>query len=168
MSKLLTGGLYCGILCFLAVVFAHLIASELDNVPCTTFSDFQNMPNTMRPSAPRPQTFNTIRPTATPNTQVPRMMASQRMRKCFSPCDRRSARFVFLLPTDINCFNCFFIYLFFNLISSPQQPRPSASAPLEPQPPRPQCAPCPSTSTLPACATPSSTWRLSHRSPCSR
>lgn len=45
------------------------------------FSDFQNMPNAMRPSAPRPQTFNTIRPTATTNTQVPRMMASQRMRE---------------------------------------------------------------------------------------
>uniref|UniRef100_A0AAQ6IHU0 PABP n=1 Tax=Anabas testudineus TaxID=64144 RepID=A0AAQ6IHU0_ANATE len=41
---------------------------------------FQNMPNAMRPSAPRPQTFNTIRPTTTTNTQVPRMMASQRMR----------------------------------------------------------------------------------------
>uniref|UniRef100_A0A7N6AKI2 Polyadenylate-binding protein n=1 Tax=Anabas testudineus TaxID=64144 RepID=A0A7N6AKI2_ANATE len=37
-------------------------------------SDFQNMPNAMRPSAPRPQTFNTIRPTTTTNTQVPRMM----------------------------------------------------------------------------------------------
>uniref|UniRef100_A0A665TNT2 Polyadenylate-binding protein n=1 Tax=Echeneis naucrates TaxID=173247 RepID=A0A665TNT2_ECHNA len=41
---------------------------------------FQNMPSAMRPSAPRPQTFNTIRPTTTTNTQVPRMMASQRMR----------------------------------------------------------------------------------------
>uniref|UniRef100_A0A3P8SCG0 Poly(A) binding protein, cytoplasmic 1a n=1 Tax=Amphiprion percula TaxID=161767 RepID=A0A3P8SCG0_AMPPE len=41
---------------------------------------FQNMPNAMRPSAPRPQTFNAIRATATTNTQVPRMMASQRMR----------------------------------------------------------------------------------------
>uniref|UniRef100_A0A665TE63 PABP n=1 Tax=Echeneis naucrates TaxID=173247 RepID=A0A665TE63_ECHNA len=40
---------------------------------------FQNMPSAMRPSAPRPQTFNTIRPTTTTNTQVPRMMASQRM-----------------------------------------------------------------------------------------
>uniref|UniRef100_A0AAQ4Q0R9 PABP n=1 Tax=Gasterosteus aculeatus aculeatus TaxID=481459 RepID=A0AAQ4Q0R9_GASAC len=40
---------------------------------------FQNMPNAMRPSAPRPQAFNTIRPTTTPNAQVPRMMASQRM-----------------------------------------------------------------------------------------
>uniref|UniRef100_A0A8C9XYZ2 Poly(A) binding protein, cytoplasmic 1a n=1 Tax=Sander lucioperca TaxID=283035 RepID=A0A8C9XYZ2_SANLU len=40
---------------------------------------FQNMPNAMRPSAPRPQTFNAIRPTTTPNAQVPRMMASQRM-----------------------------------------------------------------------------------------
>uniref|UniRef100_A0A665TTJ1 Polyadenylate-binding protein n=1 Tax=Echeneis naucrates TaxID=173247 RepID=A0A665TTJ1_ECHNA len=38
---------------------------------------FQNMPSAMRPSAPRPQTFNTIRPTTTTNTQVPRMMASQ-------------------------------------------------------------------------------------------
>lgn len=47
-------------------------------------SDFQNMPNAMRPSAPRPQTFNTIRPTTTANTQVPRMMTSQRMRKYFS------------------------------------------------------------------------------------
>uniref|UniRef100_A0A4W6EYB6 Polyadenylate-binding protein n=1 Tax=Lates calcarifer TaxID=8187 RepID=A0A4W6EYB6_LATCA len=45
---------------------------------------FQNMPSAMRPSAPRPQTFNTIRPTTTTNTQVPRMMASQRMRKYFS------------------------------------------------------------------------------------
>uniref|UniRef100_A0A665TDA2 Polyadenylate-binding protein n=1 Tax=Echeneis naucrates TaxID=173247 RepID=A0A665TDA2_ECHNA len=35
---------------------------------------FQNMPSAMRPSAPRPQTFNTIRPTTTTNTQVPRMM----------------------------------------------------------------------------------------------
>uniref|UniRef100_A0A3Q3X6N8 Polyadenylate-binding protein n=1 Tax=Mola mola TaxID=94237 RepID=A0A3Q3X6N8_MOLML len=42
--------------------------------------NFQNMPNAMRPSAPRPQTFNAIRPTTTNNTQVPRMMASQRMR----------------------------------------------------------------------------------------
>ncbi|KAJ0065961.1 hypothetical protein NL108_000200, partial [Boleophthalmus pectinirostris] len=40
---------------------------------------FQNMPSAMRPSAPRPQTFNTIRPTTTTNTQVPRMMTSQRM-----------------------------------------------------------------------------------------
>uniref|UniRef100_A0AAV2MAX6 Polyadenylate-binding protein n=1 Tax=Knipowitschia caucasica TaxID=637954 RepID=A0AAV2MAX6_KNICA len=40
---------------------------------------FQNMPGAMRPSAPRPQTFNTIRPTATTNAQVPRMMAAQRM-----------------------------------------------------------------------------------------
>uniref|UniRef100_A0A8C5GIK5 Polyadenylate-binding protein 1 n=1 Tax=Gouania willdenowi TaxID=441366 RepID=A0A8C5GIK5_GOUWI len=40
---------------------------------------FQNMPNAMRPSAPRPQTFNTIRAATTTNTQVPRMMASQRM-----------------------------------------------------------------------------------------
>uniref|UniRef100_A0AAX7VL12 PABP n=1 Tax=Astatotilapia calliptera TaxID=8154 RepID=A0AAX7VL12_ASTCA len=40
---------------------------------------FQNMPNAMRPTAPRPQALNTIRATATTNTQVPRMMASQRM-----------------------------------------------------------------------------------------
>lgn len=46
--------------------------------------DFQNMPNAMRQTAPRPQTFNTIRPTTTTNTQVPRMMTSQRMRKYFS------------------------------------------------------------------------------------
>lgn len=52
-----------------------------DDDPHASFSDFQNMPNAMRPSAPRPQTFNAIRPTATANTQVPRMMASQRMRK---------------------------------------------------------------------------------------
>lgn len=38
------------------------------------------MPNAMRPSAPRPQAFNTIRAATTTNTQVPRMMASQRMR----------------------------------------------------------------------------------------
>uniref|UniRef100_H3D706 Polyadenylate-binding protein n=1 Tax=Tetraodon nigroviridis TaxID=99883 RepID=H3D706_TETNG len=41
--------------------------------------NFQNMPGAMRPSAPRPQTLNAIRPTAAGNTQVPRMMASQRM-----------------------------------------------------------------------------------------
>uniref|UniRef100_A0A671VB52 Polyadenylate-binding protein n=1 Tax=Sparus aurata TaxID=8175 RepID=A0A671VB52_SPAAU len=51
---------------------------------CIAVINFQNMPNAMRPSAPRPQTFNTIRPTATANTQVPRMMASQRMRKYFT------------------------------------------------------------------------------------
>uniref|UniRef100_A0A4W4FXW3 Polyadenylate-binding protein n=1 Tax=Electrophorus electricus TaxID=8005 RepID=A0A4W4FXW3_ELEEL len=38
---------------------------------------FQNMPSAIRPTAPRPQTFSTIRPTST--SQVPRMMASQRM-----------------------------------------------------------------------------------------
>lgn len=38
--------------------------------------DFQNMPNAIRPAAPRPQTFGALRPTA---NQVPRMMASQRM-----------------------------------------------------------------------------------------
>ncbi|KAM3850471.1 polyadenylate-binding protein 1A-like isoform 1-T1 [Diretmus argenteus] len=37
---------------------------------------FQNMPNAMRPSAPRPQTFNTMHPTT---TQVPHMMTSQCM-----------------------------------------------------------------------------------------
>uniref|UniRef100_A0A8B9GY55 Poly(A) binding protein cytoplasmic 3 n=1 Tax=Astyanax mexicanus TaxID=7994 RepID=A0A8B9GY55_ASTMX len=37
---------------------------------------FQNMPNAIRPAAPRPQTFSTIRPTA---SQLPRMMTSQRM-----------------------------------------------------------------------------------------
>uniref|UniRef100_A0AAQ5XIU0 Polyadenylate-binding protein n=1 Tax=Amphiprion ocellaris TaxID=80972 RepID=A0AAQ5XIU0_AMPOC len=51
-------------------------------IPQASFStpasllNFQNMPNAMRPSAPRPQTFNAIRATATTNTQVPRMMAS--------------------------------------------------------------------------------------------
>uniref|UniRef100_A0A668SK52 PABP n=1 Tax=Oreochromis aureus TaxID=47969 RepID=A0A668SK52_OREAU len=40
---------------------------------------FQNMPNAMRPTAPRPQPLNTIRAAATTNTQVPRMMASQRI-----------------------------------------------------------------------------------------
>ncbi|KAK9961462.1 hypothetical protein ABG768_009249 [Culter alburnus] len=37
---------------------------------------FQNMPNAIRPSAPRPQTFGAVRPAS---SQVPRMMASQRM-----------------------------------------------------------------------------------------
>ncbi|TRY90480.1 hypothetical protein DNTS_026112 [Danionella cerebrum] len=38
---------------------------------------FQNMPNAaVRPSAPRPQTFSTVRPAS---TQVPRMIPSQRM-----------------------------------------------------------------------------------------
>ncbi|KTG45593.1 hypothetical protein cypCar_00015002 [Cyprinus carpio] len=36
---------------------------------------FQNMPGTMRPSAPRPQSFNTMRPAS----QVPRMMSTQRV-----------------------------------------------------------------------------------------
>uniref|UniRef100_A0A8C9UXZ0 Polyadenylate-binding protein n=1 Tax=Scleropages formosus TaxID=113540 RepID=A0A8C9UXZ0_SCLFO len=34
---------------------------------------FQNMPSTVRPSAPRPQTFSTVRPTS----QVPRMISAQ-------------------------------------------------------------------------------------------
>uniref|UniRef100_A0AAR2M295 Polyadenylate-binding protein n=1 Tax=Pygocentrus nattereri TaxID=42514 RepID=A0AAR2M295_PYGNA len=38
--------------------------------------NFQNMPNAIRPTAPRPQAFSTVRPTA---SQVPRVMASQRM-----------------------------------------------------------------------------------------
>ncbi|KAJ8291088.1 hypothetical protein GJAV_G00021240 [Gymnothorax javanicus] len=37
---------------------------------------FQNMPNAMRPSAPRPQTFGSMRPTT---SQVPRMITSQRV-----------------------------------------------------------------------------------------
>uniref|UniRef100_A0A8C2PSI9 Polyadenylate-binding protein n=1 Tax=Cyprinus carpio TaxID=7962 RepID=A0A8C2PSI9_CYPCA len=37
-------------------------------------SYFQNMPGTMRPSAPRPQSFSTMRPAS----QVPRMMSTQR------------------------------------------------------------------------------------------
>uniref|UniRef100_A0A667X4V0 Polyadenylate-binding protein n=1 Tax=Myripristis murdjan TaxID=586833 RepID=A0A667X4V0_9TELE len=36
---------------------------------------FQNMPGAMRPSAPRPQTFSTMRPAS----QVPRMMSTQRV-----------------------------------------------------------------------------------------
>lgn len=52
-------------------------------IPPFLLLDFQNMPNAMRPTAPRPQALNTIRATATTNTQVPRMMASQRMRKYF-------------------------------------------------------------------------------------
>lgn len=38
-------------------------------------SDFQNMPGGVRPSAPRPQAFNTVRPAS----QVPRMMSTQRV-----------------------------------------------------------------------------------------
>lgn len=57
--------------------------------------DFQNMPNAMRPSAPRPQAFNAIRPTTTANTQVPRMMASQRMRKYYSCYNFKFALFCF-------------------------------------------------------------------------
>lgn len=41
-----------------------------------SIADFQNMPNAIRPSAPRPQTFGAVRPAS---SQVPRMMASQRM-----------------------------------------------------------------------------------------
>lgn len=38
-------------------------------------SDFQNMPGTMRPSAPRPQAFGAMRPPS----QMPRMMSTQRV-----------------------------------------------------------------------------------------
>lgn len=51
-------------------------ASFDDLMMCFLCADFQNMPNAIRPAAPRPQTFSTIRPTT---NQVPRMMASQRM-----------------------------------------------------------------------------------------
>ncbi|MBN3308458.1 PABP1 protein, partial [Amia calva] len=37
---------------------------------------FQNMPSAIRPSAPRPQTFSTMRPTS---SQVPRMISTQRV-----------------------------------------------------------------------------------------
>lgn len=43
--------------------------------------DFQNMPGTMRPSAPRPQTFSTMRPAS----QVPRMMSTQRVGESLQP-----------------------------------------------------------------------------------
>uniref|UniRef100_A0A8C5CEQ3 Polyadenylate-binding protein n=1 Tax=Gadus morhua TaxID=8049 RepID=A0A8C5CEQ3_GADMO len=49
---------------------------------------FQNMPNAMRPSAPRPQTFNAMRPTT---AQVPRMMTSQRMRESTQALGQRPA-----------------------------------------------------------------------------
>ncbi|KAM3595690.1 uncharacterized protein V6R79_001191 [Siganus canaliculatus] len=42
---------------------------------------FQNMPGAMRPSAPRPQTFSTMRPTS----QVPRMMSTQRVAQTMGP-----------------------------------------------------------------------------------
>ncbi len=38
-------------------------------------ADFQGMPNAVRPSAPRPQTYGGMRPTS----QVPRVIAPQRM-----------------------------------------------------------------------------------------
>ncbi|RXN37157.1 polyadenylate-binding 1 [Labeo rohita] len=38
--------------------------------------DFQSMPNAVRPSAPRPQTFGAVRPTS---SQVPRVIQPQRM-----------------------------------------------------------------------------------------
>lgn len=38
-------------------------------------TDFQNIPGAMRPSAPRPQAFSTMRPAS----QVPRMMSTQRV-----------------------------------------------------------------------------------------
>ncbi|XP_067093947.1 polyadenylate-binding protein 1A-like [Osmerus mordax] len=61
---------------------------------------FQNMPNAMRPSAPRPQTFNAMRPTT---SQVPRMMTSQRMGECEtsgSQTARPKRRQLFTLPTQ--------------------------------------------------------------------
>uniref|UniRef100_A0A671TP47 Poly A binding protein, cytoplasmic 1 b n=1 Tax=Sparus aurata TaxID=8175 RepID=A0A671TP47_SPAAU len=42
---------------------------------------FQNMPGAMRPSAPRPQTFGGMRP----NSQVPRMMSTQRVAQTMGP-----------------------------------------------------------------------------------
>lgn len=90
-------------------------------------SDFQNMPNAMRPSAPRPQTFNTIRPTATTNTQVPRMMASQRMRKYFSFQNTESAVFCSSVTAchsvDAALIKCLFHFLH---LSHPG-PRPAPS-----------------------------------------
>lgn len=51
------------------------------NVTDSFPADFQNMPGTMRPSAPRPQTFSTMRPAS----QVPRMMSTQRVREYLQP-----------------------------------------------------------------------------------
>ncbi|KAG5857121.1 hypothetical protein ANANG_G00015200 [Anguilla anguilla] len=50
---------------------------------------FQNMPNAMRPSAPRPQTFSSMRPAA---SQVPRMMTSQRPPRPWGPALQRRRR----------------------------------------------------------------------------
>ncbi|KAL4601537.1 polyadenylate-binding protein 1-like [Arapaima gigas] len=55
--------------------------TQLRPSPCWTTQNvrpqhFQNMTNAMRSSAPRPQTFSTVRPAS---SQVPRMMTSQRV-----------------------------------------------------------------------------------------
>ncbi|KAM9838559.1 polyadenylate-binding protein 1A-like isoform 2-T2 [Aulostomus maculatus] len=42
---------------------------------------FQNIPGGMRPSAPRPQTFGTVRP----SSQMPRMMSTQRVAQTMAP-----------------------------------------------------------------------------------
>uniref|UniRef100_A0A8C2X2P1 Polyadenylate-binding protein n=1 Tax=Cyclopterus lumpus TaxID=8103 RepID=A0A8C2X2P1_CYCLU len=53
-------------------------------VPNPVLNPYQPAPPSGYFMAAIPQTFNTIRPTAAPNAQVPRMMASQRMRTFFS------------------------------------------------------------------------------------
>lgn len=64
---------------YVAVTRLKLSQVVIHNVQLNDFfvADFQNMPGTMRPSAPRPQTFSTMRPAS----QVPRMMSTQRIGK---------------------------------------------------------------------------------------
>ncbi|XP_051575197.1 polyadenylate-binding protein 1A-like [Myxocyprinus asiaticus] len=55
---------------------AQLRPSPRWNSPGVRPQHFQNMPNAIRTSAPRPQTYSAVRP---PSNQVPRMITSQRM-----------------------------------------------------------------------------------------
>lgn len=139
-----------------------------NNCCCCSFvsSDFQNMPNAMRPSAPRPQTLNTIRTAATTNTQVPRMMATQRLRKYFI-FHFAGIRCIYSPCHELICIDNVLIRFLF-LLFSLQPPKHSTSALPMLLLLRPQCVPCPNTNMLLACAILSNTCPPSHRSPCSR
>ncbi|KAI5622903.1 poly(A) binding protein, cytoplasmic 1a isoform X1, partial [Silurus asotus] len=79
---------------------------------------FQNMPNTIRPAAPRPQTFGAIRQTT---NQVPRMITSQRMGESRAHTHTHThTRFVICRFPDSVC------VLF--VASQPLGPRPASAA----------------------------------------
>lgn len=105
------------------------------------------MTGSMRPSAPRAQTYSTMRPAS----QVPRMMSAQRV----GQCSQRSQQVHFCRAA---CFLLLNVLLLLQPLSLwlPDQQRAL------------RCVEYRSTSTQQESATPSSTSALSHKSPCSR